>query len=206
MIRCLSLEATESFSKLMAALSSLRPIMENWLPSGHGKEKGVACCTALSASVETKTITWRRRSVNLSCNLFYGWRSKRTEGLCALLKQVASRNVATGFPWMQYLTAPPPRHSVRLPLTSRPYPFHSRVETSTISTFLRTPYVMTNTIYWTSDWTLVHSSFHTRATNVKYCILVQTDNKWCTYDDSHLCWPAWCFSSLTNTFLQKRGC
>lgn len=108
MIRCLSLEATESFSKLMAALSSLRPIMENWLPSGHGKEKGVACCTALSASVETKTITWRRRSVNLSCNLFYGWRSKRTEGLCALLKQVASRNVATGFPWMQYLTAPPP--------------------------------------------------------------------------------------------------
>ena len=83
MIRCLSLEATESFSKLMAALSSLRPIMENWLPSGHGKEKGVTCCTALSASVETKTMAWRRRSPNLSHNLsrnlIYGWRSSPKE-------------------------------------------------------------------------------------------------------------------------------
>lgn len=51
MIRCLSLEATPSFSKLMAALSSLRPIIENWLPKGHGNEKGVLCWIALSASV-----------------------------------------------------------------------------------------------------------------------------------------------------------
>ena len=54
MIRCLSLEATPSFSKLMAALSSLRPIIENWLPKGHGNEKGVLCWIALSASVSKK--------------------------------------------------------------------------------------------------------------------------------------------------------
>ena len=53
-IRCLSLEATESFSKLMAAFSSLRPIMENWLPKGQGNENGVTCWTALSASETTK--------------------------------------------------------------------------------------------------------------------------------------------------------
>lgn len=56
-IRCLSLEATPSFSKLMAALSSVRPIIENWLPKGHGKEKGVTCWTALSASVKTNNST-----------------------------------------------------------------------------------------------------------------------------------------------------
>ena len=55
MIRCRSLEATPSFSELMAALSSLRPIIENWLPSGQGNAKGVTCWTALSASEKPTT-------------------------------------------------------------------------------------------------------------------------------------------------------